>query len=378
MRTIEPINLASFVNVWNSAWPILVAILLFLVMIVIHELGHFVAAKALGVRVNEFSVGFGPAIFKKKGKETLYAIRLVPFGGYCAMEGEDEESADDRAFCNKSAWRRFIIVAAGAIFNIIFGLILMACVVVPQDIYASTTVSRFSETAVSNSAGGLQTGDRIISINGRGVATDYEMSYNFTNIKSEVTPLEVTRADGTTAVVDTVALEMVVERDGERITLEKVPFAYEVEQDITFVRLDFWVQPIERTFGTAISQTFKSTFSYVKVIFWSLIDLIGGKYGLSAMGGPVAVTDTLSQAVKLGMGSLLSMLCLITINLGVFNLLPVPALDGGRLLFIIAEMIFRRPVAKKYEPYVHAAGLILLLGLIGVVTVNDIIRLIKG
>lgn len=366
-------NLASLLNFWNSAWPIIVAVFLFLIMIVIHELGHFVAAKLLGVKVNEFSVGFGPAIFKKQGKETLYSVRLVPFGGFCAMEGEDEESGDSHAFCNKAPWRRFIIVAAGAVFNIIFGLILAACIVVPKDIYASTTVSRFSETAVSCSEGGLMIGDEILKINGRGVNTDYEMSYNFTNIKSEPNIIMVSDRE-----VEAVALQMVVRRGGEKVTLDRVPFAYAEENGIRYVKLDFWVQPVERTFFSAVGQTFKTTFSYIKIVLWSLVDLLSGKYGLSAMGGPVAVTGTLSEAAKSGISSLLPMLCLITINLGVFNLLPVPALDGGRLLFILAEMIFRRPIAKKYEPYVHAAGLILLLGLIGVVTINDIIRLIKG
>lgn len=368
-------NLASFMGIWSSAWPIAVAILLFLVMIVIHELGHFTAAKLLGVRVNEFSVGFGPAIFKKQGKETLYALRLVPFGGFCAMEGEDEESGDPRAFCNKSAWRRFIIVAAGAIFNIIFGFILAACIVIPQEIYTSTTVSRFGEGAVSSAEGGLMIGDEILKINGRGVNTGYEMSYNFTNIKGDTVAVGTSDSEKT---VDAVTLQMVVRRNGEKITLEKVPFAF-VEQDgIRYVKIDFFVQPIERTFLSAIAETAKTTVSYMKIVLWSLIDLLSGKYGLSAMGGPVAVTGTLSEAAKMGLGSLLPMLCLITINLGVFNLLPVPALDGGRLFFILAEMVFRKPIAKKYEPYVHAAGLILLLGLIGIITINDIIRLIKG
>ncbi len=379
MIKIEAINLMSFAGIWNSAWPVILAVVLFLIMIVIHELGHFVAAKLLGVRVNEFSVGFGPTIFKKQGKETLYSFRLVPFGGFCAMEGEDDESADERAFCNKAPWRRFIIVAAGAVFNIIFGFILAACIVVPQDAYASTTVSRFSDTAVSDSAGGLMVGDKILKINGRKVATSFEMSYNFTNIKGDITPLEVSDFEqNSVQTVDTVALEMVVERDGEKVTLPAVPFAYEESDGIRFVKLDFWVQPIERTFLTALDQTFKTTFSYIKIVLWSLVDLLSGKYGLSAMGGPVAVADSLSQAAKSGLSSLLPMLCLITINLGVFNLLPVPALDGGRLFFILIEMIFRRPIAKKFEPYVHAAGLVILLGLIGVVTINDIIRLIKG
>lgn len=332
--------------------------LLFLVLIVIHEFGHFIAAKLFGVRVNEFAVGFGPTVFKKQGKETLYALRLVPFGGYCAMEGEDEESADERAFCNKSPFKRFVIVAAGAVFNIIFGLILMACIIAPQEQFVSTTVSSFYEEAVSNGEGGLMAGDKILKVNGRTVSTAYDLNYTFSNISGST-------------------VEMTVERGGEKINLPAVPFKTEEAEGINYIQVDFYVEPIEKTVGTFISQTFRSTFSYVKIVLWSLFDLLTGKYGMSAVGGPVAVTQTLSQAAKMGLSSLLPMFCLITINLGVFNLLPVPALDGGRLLFILIEMIARKPVPRKYEGYVHAAGLVLLLGLIGVITINDIIRLFR-
>lgn len=334
------------------------AILLFLVLIVIHEFGHFIAAKLFGVRVNEFSVGFGPTIFKKQGKETLYALRLVPFGGYCAMEGEDEESEDSRAFCNKSPLKRFAIVAAGAVFNIIFGLILMAFIIAPQDRFISTTVESFHEGAVSCSEGGLQVGDKIIKVNGRSVTCSYDLNYTFSNIEGNT-------------------VSMTVERDGKKTELAAVPFKTEQIEGINYVTVDFYVEPITKTVGSFISQTFKSTFSYVKIVLWSLMDLITGKYGLSAMGGPVAVTQTLSQAVKLGVETFLPMFCLVTINLGVFNLLPLPALDGGRLLFILIELIARRPVPRKYEGYVHAAGLVLLLGLIGIISINDIIRLFR-
>lgn len=379
-------KVASFSGVWNSAWPIIVAILLFLVMIVIHELGHFVAAKLLGVKVNEFSVGFGPAIFKKQGKETLYALRLVPFGGFCAMEGEDETSADSRAFCNKAPWRRFIIVAAGAIFNIIFGLILVAFLVIPQKSFESTAVASFGENYVSGSEGGLQVGDEILEINGRNVNTMFEINYNFTNIGGETQEMPVltdggkvlTDEEGKPVMINTLGVDVLVERNGEEILLEKVPFACENTDGMNYLLWDFDLQTVEKNFFTVLAEIFKTTLSYAKIVIWSLIDLLSGKFGLSAMGGPVAVTDQLGQAAQKGLSTLLPILCLITVNLGIFNLLPIPALDGGRLVFITAEMIFRRPVAKKYEPYVHAAGLILLLGLIGVVTINDIIRLIKG
>lgn len=386
MSIIESIRLASVSGAWNTAWPILVAILLFLVMIVIHELGHFTAAKLLGVKVNEFSVGFGPAIFKKKGKETLYALRLIPFGGFCAMEGEDEESSDGRAFCNKAPWRRFIIVAAGAIFNIIFGLILVAFLVIPKQTFTSTTVASFGENYVSGSAGGLMVGDEILEINGRNVNNDFEINYNFTNIGGEVKEMPVlieggkvlTDKEGKAVTVNTLGVDVLVERGGQEVLLESVPFACKSADGMNYLLWDFNLQTVEKNFFTVLAEIFKTTFSYVKIVIWSLFDLLTGKFGLSAMGGPVAVTDQLGQAARSGLSTLLPILCLITVNLGVFNLLPVPALDGGRLVFIVAEMIFRRPIAKKYEPYIHAAGLVLLLGLIGVVTINDIIRLIKG
>ena len=144
-------------------------------MIVIHEFGHFLAAKLMGVRVNEFSVGFGPALFKKQGKETLYALRAVPFGGYCAMEGEDNGSEDPRAFCNKAAWRRFIIIIAGAAFNIIFGFVLVMCMLSPAKRFITTTVDGFHEQSRSSEV--LQEGDRIMRVGGRRVLSVYDLSY---------------------------------------------------------------------------------------------------------------------------------------------------------------------------------------------------------
>ncbi|MBQ2266137.1 MAG: site-2 protease family protein, partial [Clostridia bacterium] len=132
---------------WGAVWPYLAAISLFLILIVIHEFGHFIAAKLLGVKVNEFAVGFGPRLFGFQGKETKYSFNLVPLGGYCAMEGEDENSNDSRAFCNKAAWRRFLIVIMGAVFNLILGLIIVAIILAPQPRFASTTIGEFEEKA---------------------------------------------------------------------------------------------------------------------------------------------------------------------------------------------------------------------------------------
>lgn len=343
-------------EIWNNVWPYLVAVLLFLVLIIIHEFGHFIAAKLLGVRVNEFAVGFGPKLFGIKGKETHYKVNLIPLGGYCAMEGEDEESTDDRAFCRKKPWRRFIIVAAGAIFNLIFGLIIVAIILAPGKQFASTTVAQFREEAESVNYG-LKEGDTIIGVDGRRIFTTYDLSYAFTGVEN-----------GT--------VDMTVRRNGEKVELNDVTFKSEEEQGISYLTVDFYVEPINKTFGTFISQTVKTTISYCRVIWFSLIDLISGKYGISAMSGPVGVTVAIGNAAKQSLKNILPIIALITVNLGIFNLLPIPALDGGRLLFILFEMIFKKSVPAKYEGIIHGIGFALLIGFMLLITAKDIWTLI--
>ncbi len=342
--------IASF---FSSAWPYIVAVIAFLFLIVVHEFGHFIAAKSLGVRVNEFAVGFGPRIFHKKGKETEYSLRLVPLGGFCAMEGEDEESTDEKAFCRKPAWRRFLIVVMGAVFNILFGVLLIGITLLPQSVYATTTVSKFTETAVSNQAGGLQAGDRIVEVEGRHIFTQYDLAYNFSAVE-----------DGN--------LNMKVVRDGKTVTLNEVPFATQKLEGYNVIQLDFFVYGQKRTVGSFLAETGKTALSYSRIVVFSLIDMLSGRYHISDISGPVGVTAALGEAAQSGVLDLLPMIALITINLGIFNLLPVPALDGGRLVFILIEMIFRKPVPQKYESWVHAAGMAVLLLFMAVITVKDI------
>ena len=307
--------ISALLNVWSNVWPYLVAIALFLILIVIHEFGHFIAAKLLGVRVNEFAVGFGPKLFSKQGKETKYSVNLVPLGGYCAMEGEDEDSGDERAFCNKKPWRRFIIVAMGATFNLILGLIIVAVTLAPQKAFNSTVVAEFKENAVSEQSG---------------------------------------------------------------LKADDVKFDSSEENGISYLNVDFYVYGIRKTLGSYIKQTFATAASYCAVVWRSLIDLISGKYGISAVSGPVGVTAAIGSAAKQSLENLLPIMALITINLGIFNLLPIPALDGGRLLFILIEMIFRKPVPQKYEAIVHAVGFALLIGFMLLITAKDIWTLIAG
>jgi regulator of sigma E protease len=341
---------------WNNVWPYLVAILLFLTLIIIHEFGHFISAKLLGVRVNEFAVGFGPKIFSKQGKETKYSLNLIPLGGYCAMEGEDENSADEKAFCNKAAWRRFIIVVMGGVFNLILGLIIVAIILAPTKMFATTTIAEFSETAVSAKSG-LMANDTILEVDGRRIFTTYDLSYAFTNVK-----------DG--------KVDIVVNRDGEKVELKDVAFESETIEGIDFLTVDFKVYGEKKTFGSYIKNTVKTAISYTAVIWRSLIDLISGKYGISAVSGPVGVTVAIADAAKQSLQNILPLMAFISINLGIFNLLPIPALDGGRLMFILYEMIFRKPVPQKFESVVHTVGFVLLFGFMLLIVAKDILGLI--
>ncbi len=272
------------------------------------------------------------------------------------MEGEDAQSTDPRAFCNKAAWRRFIIVIMGATFNLILGFILVAAVLAPEKRYATTVIADFSENALSQQSG-LMEKDKILTVDGRKIYTTYDLSYAFTNVK-----------DGT--------VDMTVLRDGKKTDIKNVKFNTEEENGISYIKVDFTVYGKEKTFVSFISETFKTGVSYCAVIWRSLIDLISGKYGISAVSGPVGVTAAIGSVAKQNLKSLLPIAALITINLGLFNLLPLPALDGGRLLFILIEMVTRKKVPEKYESVVHTVGFIILIAFMLIITFKDIWSLI--
>ncbi len=346
----------DILNFLNNAWPYAVAVLVFLLVIVIHEFGHFIIAKLNGIRVNEFAVGFGPKLFKKKKGETTYSVRLIPFGGFCSMEGEDEESSDPRAFGNKKPWRRLSVVAAGAVFNLILGFVLCIVFVAGRDLYATTTISKFDNQAVSCNYG-LQVGDTIVEANGRKVFTFNDLSYMFGTSKNG-------------------EMDFVVERNGKRVELNDVKFNTEKYEDgKNYISLDFYVYGEKRTFWSVFKNAAKTEISLARVVVMSLCDLLSGKFGLSDMSGPVGITVAVSSAAKVSFNSLIYIAALLTINLGIFNLMPLPALDGGRILFILFEMIFRKPVPAKFEGWVHAFGFILLILLAVVILVSDVVKL---
>ncbi len=272
------------------------------------------------------------------------------------MEGEEKSSGDPRAFCNKKPWRRFLIVAMGAIFNLLLGLILVSVTLAPQTRFTSTVIAEFKEDAVS-AASGLMVDDRILEVNGRTIFSTYDLSYAFTNVKGG-------------------KVDMVVKRGSKKVNLQDVAFNTEEENGISYLTVDFYVYGVQKTVWSSVKYTVTTSISYCAVIWRSLIDLIAGKYGISAISGPVGVTAAIGSAAKQNLANLLPIMALITINLGLFNLLPLPALDGGRLLFILIEIIFRKPVPQKYESVVHTVGFMLLLGFMLLVTAKDIWSLI--
>ena len=336
---------------------VLLTILMFAVMILIHECGHFAFAKLFRVKVNEFSLGMGPQIVAKTWGETKYAIRALPIGGYVSMEGENEDSGDPRAFCAQKAWKRFLIVCAGALMNIILGFVLLVIVFAPAETVSTTVVSRFRDGAVTCDSG-LQVGDQLLKINGHAIWTD-----------KDVVMLLLSS--------DSADMEFVVKRDGERITLPNVHFLTQAgedgEKDQLFI--GFWLAPKKNGVLATVQYAASETLSLGRMVWLSFVDLVTGNVGFDQLSGPVGVGSVVGEVAEAGISSVLNLMAFLTINIGIFNLLPIPALDGGRLFFILVEMIFRKPINRKYEAYVHAAGLILLFGLMIVITLKDIFQL---
>lgn len=335
-------------------WQIFYTVIILSALIFVHELGHFIAAKACGVRVTEFALGMGPAIFKKQGKETLYALRLFPIGGYCAMTGEDEDVKDDpRAMRSKPLWQRMIIVLSGAMMNLLLGVILVTVIVCAKPI-PSTVIADFQKDAISLHSG-LQPKDEIIAINGDEIsgysdfATKLSSCYN----------------------VDSVSLTVL--RNGQEVILPNVTFPTEsVGEDLSYPKADFRVYREEKTFGNIVKGIVSETGSYLTSMYTGLRDMITGRVSLKYVSGPIGISSYIGEAAALGWASLVSLAALISINLFVMNLLPFPALDGGRFFCMLIEMIIRRPIPAKVEGVIHAIGLLVLLALMIVIAFKDI------
>lgn len=340
-------------QIWQTVYPIIIAVLFFQLIIVIHEGGHFVAARLMKIKVNEFSIGMGPKLIQFTKGETKYTLRLVLFGGYCAMEGEDSDSDDENAFANKRVIQRIFVVVAGAFMNLVLGLVIISIMVSTQSLIGTTTVAKFEDNALSSQT--LEVGDKIKSIDGMRVYTSTDVTTGLSR-----------SADNT--------VEFVVERNGEARTID-VEFEMSEYEGHQYINMDFFVIGVEKTFSSVIKESLAQFVSYCRMIFLSLHDLIVGRYGVSDISGPVGTVSIVSTAVKTSLPTVLRIMALLTVNVGLFNLFPFPALDGWRLFVLVFEGIFKRKLPSKFEWLINSIGLALLIGLMCVVTFSDITKL---
>lgn len=345
----------------------IIAVFLFLLLVMFHEFGHFICAKISGVKVNEFAIGMGPKLFKFQKGETLYSFRLFPIGGFCAMEGEDEDSDTAGAFSKASVYKRMLIVAAGALMNILLAFIFMMVILAQQDSFASTKISKFSDNAVTSQYG-LQVGDEIKKIDNYGIRTYTDVAFALALNKNNYS-------------------DFVVKRNGENVEIKNVKFQTKEGQDGKQVIVrDFYVYPIEKTFLTFLGQTFNEIVSNVKLTYVSLWKMVTGQYGLNSVSGPVGIASVIKDAASTGLqenflqgvNNVIMIMMVLSVSLGVMNLLPLPALDGGRFIFLIIEAITKKPVPQKYEGLVHKIGFILLILFMLFITFNDILKLFTG
>lgn len=338
---------------------LLLTLLLLSILVFLHEGGHFLVARLNNITVNEFSIGMGPKIYSYVSQKSgiRYSIRALPIGGFVSMAGEDEASDDPNAFCNKNVWRRISTVLAGPVTNIIVGFLGMF-VLVAFTGPATNIVAAFLDDATSVNCG-LQIDDKIIAVENVKTHTGNEVVYEITYQGDK--PLDIT-----------------VIRNGEKIVIEDVVFPTVVENGVTLGNYDmlfYGVSETNRSFGLIISHTFWRTYSTAKMVWDSLSDLIGGRFGLDAISGPIGMTELVGSALATGWESLLYLWVIISVNLGVMNLLPLPALDGGRLMFLFWEAITRKPVNKTVESYINAAGLLILMAFMILITFKDIFKL---
>ncbi|MBR2916995.1 MAG: site-2 protease family protein [Clostridia bacterium] len=343
---------------------VIFAILFFSVIIFIHEFGHFISARIFGVTVHEFAVGMGPKLWSKEGKTgTKYSVRAIPIGGFCQMEGEDGDSEEEGSFSKKSKFARFVILASGAFMNIILGFIIALFVVsfTARGGIATTTVEKVVPEAPASSY--IKEGDIITEINGHSVNIHQEISTSLSF--SENNTFDIT-----------------IKRDGEKKTFEDIElYDYEFEGE-TYKMIGITSKIKPPTFFGVLRESFFQTVYMGKIVFLSLGMLISGEASLGDLSGPVGVIDQMENAVTSSGGGLLGFINLlflagfISVNIGIMNLLPFPALDGGRIFFILIELIIRRRVPPEKEGIVHFIGLILLLGLMVFATWNDILRII--
>ncbi len=340
---------------------ILVAILIFSFIIIFHELGHFIFAKAFDVRVNEFTLGLGPTVFSVQGKETKFCLNLLPFGGSCVMEGEEEESEDDRAFNKKALWEKALIVFGGPLFNFILAF-LLSVIMIANVGYDSTVIDEVSKDYPAYEAG-LQGGDEILSLNGFRVHFYSEISvYNYFH-------------PGKT-------LEIKYKRDGKAYSTTLTP-KYDDEAGRYLIGITKYNERTKGNFIDVITHSFYEIRYQIYVALEGLKMLVTGKLNVSDMSGPVGIVKTIGDnyteasayGVFVTVMQMISIAILLSANLGVMNLIPIPALDGGRLLFYLVEAVTRKKISQRVEAGINFVGFALLMMLMIVVMISDIAKL---
>jgi len=346
---------------------IIIAILMFGLLIGIHELGHFLAAKCCGVRVNEFAIGMGPALWKKQKGETLYAVRLLPIGGYCAMEAENEESDDPRAFTNQSFWERLVILCAGSFMNLLIGVVFVFLLFAGAKAFVTPTVESFMDGCPYTGEEAFLEGDTFYKINGDRVY-----------LSSDISQLLGSGGD----------FDITVLRNGEKVSFHidgLQPIEYEGCDTLKF---GFIFATEEATLGAKLRMTWNNSLEFSRWVWMGVKMLVSGQVGIKDMAGPVGIVDMMndvgeaSENTRDGLYNMLYYAGFIAINLAIMNMLPIPALDGGRVFLmtvtVIIEAITRRKLNPKYENYIHVVGMALLLLLMAVIMYVDISRIVGG
>ena len=361
----------------------LAAVFVFSAVIAIHEFGHFSVAKLCGVQVNEFSIGMGPVLWKKLHKGTQYSIRALPVGGFVALEGEEspesqqaEQGENDapvqeenpvppeqrtgKPLNEAAVWQRALIMAAGAFMNFLLGFVVMVILIAAQNEPITSRVIYAIEDGALCGQTGLEAGDKVLAVNGRRCFVANDMLY------------ELTRTEDYSA-------SFTVLRDGQKVELPRVQFdTWQDDDGQTHMTLGFTVYGIKKTPLNVLKEAWNSVLYYGRIIFTSLMDLLRGRESINDLSGPVGIVTAIGQAASYGWRDLLELLVLITVNLGIFNLLPFPALDGGKVVFLLIEGVTGHAVPEKIQSSLTLAAFALLFGLMIFATYNDIVRLITG
>ena len=350
---------------------IIIAILFFGLLVAIHEFGHFATAKACKIRVEEYAIGMGPALWQKKKGETVYSLRAIPFGGYCAMTGEDGESEDPGAFVNAKLWQKIIVLCAGSFMNLLLGYVLVLCFFINAKAFVAPVIESFIEGCpyqATETQQGFISGDRIKSIDGHRI-------YMYSDVS------DFLNKNGDTH-------DIVVQRDGEKVLLKDfymVPVDYE-GYDTKMYGFNFGYDTA--TFGNKITHAWDMTMEFGRWVWMGLDQLFSGEAGIKDLSGPVGIVDLMAETGEQSESfadaafNLIYLGAFIAVNLAVMNMLPIPGLDGGRLFLLIVsaaiEKIIKHKLDPKYETYINGAGMVLLLALMAFVMFNDIVRIITG